>query len=498
MPGRLAFEFGVKGDDRGIRKDDTPFSLLLLGDFGAAGADEATTAIIRLTDVDNVDELWHRFEPRLPVDPDHPGELFAPRELEDFHPDQLLNTLADFRELRDWKARLTDPATADEALTQLLKSTSMTAETDARAETTPTEDDKESADDMFSRLLGDRPSGPSRQKPANGGVDALLRSAVAPHLAAEPDPRVDTAIRTIDQAIARRMRQILHSPGFRSLEANWRSLYRLVQEAETDETLEIHVCNITRDALLEALPDSGADLANSGLYRLLAERHRAATDGRAPSMIALNHEFGTSPDDVALLASLGAIAESMNACVLAGASPATVGAESVADLGDHRRWLAATELNDVWRAFREMTIARSVGLVLPRLLGRLPYGEDTDPVDAFGFEEIDDPGPASFLWTSPVPAVCACLLEQFSLQGWSMRPGGPLNIEELPAFSYTDDGETKMRPCTEQLMPEAAVDAALERGIMPLAGYRNQDRARLVRLQSMASPLTALRGPWAG
>ena len=36
-----------------------------------------------------------------------------------------------------------------------------------------------------------------------------------------------------------------------------------------------------------------------------------------------------------------------------------------------------------WKAFRETDDARYIGLVMPRVLGRLPYGPDTVPVRSF-------------------------------------------------------------------------------------------------------------------
>ncbi|MDP0908126.1 type VI secretion system contractile sheath large subunit, partial [Klebsiella pneumoniae] len=38
-----------------------------------------------------------------------------------------------------------------------------------------------------------------------------------------------------------------------------------------------------------------------------------------------------------------------------------------------------------WKAFRETDDARYIGLVMPRVLGRLPYGPDTVPVRSFNY-----------------------------------------------------------------------------------------------------------------
>jgi type VI secretion system protein ImpC len=40
-----------------------------------------------------------------------------------------------------------------------------------------------------------------------------------------------------------------------------------------------------------------------------------------------------------------------------------------------------------WKSFRDTDDARYIGLVMPRVLGRLPYGPDTVPVRSFNYVE---------------------------------------------------------------------------------------------------------------
>lgn len=45
-----------------------------------------------------------------------------------------------------------------------------------------------------------------------------------------------------------------------------------------------------------------------------------------------------------------------------------------------------------WKSFRDTDDSRYVGLVMPRVLGRLPYGPDTVPVRSFNYvEEVKGP-----------------------------------------------------------------------------------------------------------
>ena len=59
------------------------------------------------------------------------------------------------------------------------------------------------------------------------------------------------------------------------------------------------------------------------------------------------------------------------------------------------------ETNDYvkWRSFRDSEDSRYVGLCLPHILMRLPYGRDTTPVEAFNFEEdVDGTDHKKYLW----------------------------------------------------------------------------------------------------
>ena len=88
------------------------------------------------------------------------------------------------------------------------------------------------------------------------------------------------------------------------------------------------------------------------------------------------------------------------------------------------------------------------------------------------------------------------LAESFALAGWDMSPDDHTEISELPAYTYQEDGEKKMLPCAELLLPERSAEAILGMGIIPIVSYRSRDMAKILRFQSIAQPLTSLAGPW--
>ena len=61
---------------------------------------------------------------------------------------------------------------------------------------------------------------------------------------------------------------------------------------------------------------------------------------------------------------------------------------------------------------------------------------------------------------------------------------------------YKEHGESKIKPCAEVVLTERAAEITLDKGLMPLLSFLNQDTIRLARFQSLAEPLTHLAGRW--
>ena len=77
-----------------------------------------------------------------------------------------------------------------------------------------------------------------------------------------------------------------------------------------------------------------------------------------------------------------------------------------------------------------------------------------------------------------------------------MEPGDHVDLGNLPAYHFKEDGESRLQPCTELLLSESTMVAMLDAGLMPLISYRNQNTAVLGRFQSIAKPAAPLAGPW--
>lgn len=476
-------------------EDETPFRIAVLGDFSGRAQrgviDPAGALLDRgpvRVDRDNLGEVLARLAPRL-ILPSEPRIEVGFESLEDFHPDSLFGRLPIFDRLRTARGRLSDPATAADALREL---------TGRREAEVPTEAEPPRAapDDLLDQIVS-RSEGPGAEDVAasSSELDALVRRIASPYVEPDEDPRAPHVLEGIEAASSSLLRALLHHPHFQALEASWRALDFLTRRIETDSALQIHLFDISRPELA-ADGDADSDLASTALYRALVESS-VETPGAAPwSLLVGDFAFGPDEDDALLLARLGAIASLAGAPWISAARPALAGLDSFAVAPDPADW-RSPPTGGLWEALRRESQARYLGLAAPRFLLRLPYGADSEPCESLAFEEITEPPDHDdYLWGNPAYLCALLLARSFRDQGWSMRPGTHREVRGLPLHLYVSQGDTEAKPCAEATLSERAAERLIECGLIPLLSVKETDSVRLIRLASLAEPPAPLEGRW--
>jgi type VI secretion system protein ImpC len=486
--------------------------ILLMGDFSGRRSlgienpadlgDRRTVAV----DIDNFDQRLARLAPGvvLPVGAaGGPGQLIEFNRLDDFHPDSLYGRLDLFRGLRDTRARLQDPATFEQAAAELCGDGPTSREPPVAPPASGSDAGGRGEDDTatLERLLGPRPTG-ARQAgaPALAGqldITALIRGIVAPYVTPAAPAMQGQYLAWVDAATSEQMRGILHHPAFQGLESLWRSVRSLVSSLELDASLQLHLLDVTKAELMAHLHTAGSDLESCALYRMLVEQAGGTLGGEPWSLLVGDYTFGSAGEDLELLATLGALGSQAGAPFLAAADPSLLGCSSLVSTPDPRDWYPTPEAEQRFQALRASAIAPWIGLALPRVLLRLPYGMNTDRVEHLDFEELTPVrSHEAYLWGNPALA-CAMLIGQsFLARGWEMEPGDDLDLVDLPAHVFERHGERHLQPCAEVLLSERAGEAILGLGLMPLLSYKNRNAIRLMRFQSIAAPSSPLSGPW--
>lgn len=478
--------------------DDDPFCMLVIADLGVSRAARSarppgSRKPVAL-DIDNLDAVFKAMAIELELDFDTTPVKLRFTSLEDFHPDQLFARLEIFAALRQKRADLANPKRFHEAAASLGAAPEVSTTTDATAEAGP-----QAAGDL-ERLLGRKPADTPSSAPSSAPASSLdhwLRSVVAPHVLPDIGNEQARLIAAVDSALAAEMRRVLHHPALMRLEANWRSIERLVRELDPGESLLLYLLDLSHEELAQDLSSHAADLSASALHRLLNGAHTQGADGRRWSVLISDLTVGADLADLQQLAALGALAGRAGAPLLAAADPSLLGCDKLGALAEPKTWQPLeADVATYWQALRQSPVAPWIGLALPRVLARLPYGKTSDPVSAFSFEEMPVHQHHDYLWGSAAFALCLLAGQAFLEEGWGMALGAGAELGDLPSHSYRLDGESHLQPCAEVLMGEAGADAICRAGVMPLMSYRNRNTARLLRWQSIADPVRALQGVW--
>ncbi|MCI0261351.1 UNVERIFIED_ASMBLY: type VI secretion system contractile sheath large subunit, partial [Cronobacter sakazakii] len=107
-----------------------------------------------------------------------------------------------------------------------------------------------------------------------------------------------------------------------------------------------------------------------------------------------SYEFDASAQDMALLRNISKVSAAAHMPFIGAVGPKFFlkdTMEEVAAIKDIGNYFDRAEYIK-WKAFRDTDDARYIGLTLPRVLGRLPYGPDTVPVRSFNYvEEVKGP-----------------------------------------------------------------------------------------------------------
>lgn len=466
MPSRMDIRFEWEG---------TPFRILALAPWRGSGAprgrlDERSAAPI---DTESFDGVFARIAPRVAIEGYGEGGADAtltPGSLDDLHPDALLRDVPALRSLMSLLSVARDPATFREAAPS----------SRAAAKAPGAEDDAAT----LSRLLGRAPSGaaPTPSGTAESAVDRLVRNAVAPYIVAGPDPRQAEVVSGLEAAVGAALRVALRQPALQALEARWRSLRRLVFGVESEGPVRIHVLDVSPDEWSADLA-AGGDGAPPSIQRAI-ERAAAQEGMTGWSLLLLDATFEARADDAAALRGWGALASALGAPILANAGPTLASASAAAE--------PAGDFEKAWSALRHGPLAPGLGLALPRVLARAPYGALTDPIESLPFEETgDDPADLGFVW-SGASWSCAELIAAAAAAEHEAPLAVAGTVQDLPFAIYTTGGGRKIRGTTETLLPDRAVEALLDRGLIPVVADASRNALHILRLQSIADPLRGL------
>ncbi|MBP1853445.1 type VI secretion system contractile sheath large subunit [Rhizobium halophytocola] len=309
---------------------------------------------------------------------------------------------------------------------------------------------------------------------------------------------INNAIDELDRTISRQLAAIMQAPEFTKLEGTWRGLHYLVKNSETSANLKIRVLNATKRELSRDLAKA-VEFDQSRLFKSIYEEEFGTPGGEPMGALIGDYEFDSSFDDIQLLQGTSSIAAAAFAPFISAASPQMFGFEDYRGLSRPRDLEKIFETVEYakWRSFRESEDSRFVTLALPRVLARMPYGPQTNPIDEFVYDETVDAKNGElahndYTWMNAAYVMGTRLTEAFAKSGWCTAIRGAENggkVENLPMHVFrSDDGDLDLKCPTEVGITDRR-DAELGKlGFLPLCHYKHTDYAVFFGAQTTHKP----------
>ncbi|MEM8951952.1 MAG: type VI secretion system contractile sheath large subunit [Pseudomonadota bacterium] len=467
------------------------FRIAVLGDFSGrgnrgdleTGADLAARKGQKL-DVDSFDDVIARFATTLtlPLGPEGEAVEIEMRELDQLHPDELVDNLEVFEELVNLRGMVKS------GMKRTLSDLADWGEEFGHLAPPKKKGRRKKAGAVPSRKLSDFASliGDDRPAPELAETDELIQRIVAPYVVDADSEDKPAMLAAVDTAISAAMRRVLHHPDFQTLEASWRTLDLLARRIETDAQIQIAVYDVAAEELAADL-SAAEDLTETGLFGMLAEKPVEDDAAGAFGLVIGLYSFEESPPHAELLGRMARIAAHIGAPFVT-----SITTDFLAVKPEDRHPLTAA----AWDGLKALPEAAYLGLASPRFLLRHPYGAKTDPVDAFDFEEFTmAEGIGGMLMANPAALVSVLLAATLKQGGKSPELGKVMTLDDVPFHYITDsDGDQVALPTTERLLSQSTASAVVARGYMPVLSVKGQNVVRLGSFNAVGGG--TLKGPW--
>ena len=197
---------------------------------------------------------------------------------------------------------------------------------------------------------------------------------------------IDHHIAELDYQISRQLDAVMHHEDFQAVESLWRGVKSLVDKTDFRQNVKVELLDMSKEDLRQDFEDC-PEIIQSGLYKHTYIDEYDTPGGEPIAALISAYEFDASAQDVTLLRNISKVSAAAHMPFIGSAGPKFFlkdSMEEVAAIKDIGNYFDRAEYIK-WKSFRETDDSRYIGLVMPRVLGRLPYGPDNQSgIDIIG------------------------------------------------------------------------------------------------------------------
>lgn len=258
-------------------------------------------------------------------------------------------------------------------------------------------------------------------------------------------------IALLDILITKQINVILHNQRLQKLEASWRGLNELLKQmaANNDKLIKIKLLNISWQELSKDLLRA-AEFDHSQLFIKIYCNEFDLPGGEPFGLLIGDYEINhpiKRKDDMAVLSAICKVAASAFAPFVLAVDASFFDVDDYFELTKPKNLERIFQQNDYlnWKSLRIHEDARFIGLLLPRMLMRLPYMNYA--VDSFYFnEDSTHLKTDSYLWGSPIYYFANIAIFCFAHSGWFAdlcktheKSHKNIMLSMLPKLAFTTD-----------------------------------------------------------
>lgn len=303
---------------------------------------------------------------------------------------------------------------------------------------------------------------------------------------------IQDSVATLDTEINTMLNQALHTPEYQKLEGSWFGIKYLVQNAEFGESLKLRILNASMKEVGEDITRA-LDFDQSFLFQKLYEEEYGTFGGMPYTCLLVDHLITRMQEDFTFLHKLSEVVCSAHIPTSIGVDSQLFDLDSFTDLSKIRILAKILDSKELFalKSFKERDEARYISLVLPRFMGRIPYGKKTNPIDGLTFEE-DVSTHDKFCWSNSIYSYGCKIAQSFSRFHWFASIIGVENggmVENLPVYTYkASDGDTVIKCPTEVTITDRREKELSDKGFISLCHCKDTNYAVFFSGQSANSP----------
>lgn len=314
---------------------------------------------------------------------------------------------------------------------------------------------------------------------------------------------IQQCILRIDQALNVQLNAILHHPLLQRLEASWRGIRMLSNEAQNNTKLSIKLLNLPFKAFCCDLL-SNIEFDQTQLFRKIYSHEFDLAGGQPFNLLIGDYDFShriveQQAHTLLALQAMSKIAAAAFAPFISAAHPSLFGLDHYSELKSTLSLSGIFKQAEyhAWQSLRTDPDMRFIGLCLPHILMRPPYNHTHRAVPR-SFVESTPQGHA-YLWGNPAYAFGVVVMRAFINSNWFADICGL-----PPEDQYGGRLSTLPRLPKPLLLGQAATDCYLtdqmerhlsEWGFLPLKDQPLNHFAVFYHCQSLYTPAPAHSSP---